>query len=81
MVSLFGLYHFFYLFKVLAHLLGKDVLVVLDAFVPHRFEDGGKGSHSNSCAHQHNHLVTKHVLTGSTKRAIYGHPENKIYTK
>ncbi|KAG7215664.1 hypothetical protein INR49_022019 [Caranx melampygus] len=59
------------------HLLGEDVLVVLDAFVPHRLEDGGEGSHSDAGAHQHHHLVAKHVFTGRTKRAVDGDPETQ----
>lgn len=61
----------------LSHLLGEDLLVVLDVFVPHRLEDGGKWSHSDSRAHQHHHLVPKHVLTGRTERAVYGNPERQ----
>lgn len=63
------------IFFRLPHLLGEDVLVVLDAFVPHRLEDGGEGSHADPRAHQHHHLITKHVFAGCTKRAVYGQPE------
>lgn len=59
------------------HLLGEHVLVVLDAFVPHRLEDGGERSHADSRAHQHHHLVTEHVFAGCTKRAVYGYPEKR----
>lgn len=61
----------------LSHLLGEDVLVVLDPFVPHRLEDGGERSHPDSRAHQHDHFVAEHVLTGGTKGAVDGHPETQ----
>lgn len=61
----------------LTHFLGEDVLIILDAFVPHRLEDGGKRSHADSCPHQHDYLITKHVLAGGTKWAVYGDPERE----
>jgi len=57
-----------------SHLLGEDVLVVLDAFVPHRLQDGGERSHSDARSHQHHHLVPKHVLAGRAERPVYRQP-------
>lgn len=59
------------------YLFGEDLLVVLDVFVPHRLQDGGERRHTNPGAHQHHHLVAKHVLAGSPKGAVDGQPESK----
>lgn len=56
------------------YLLGEDLLVLLDVFVPDRLEDGRKGSHADPGAHQHHHLVTEHVLAGRPEGTVNGHP-------
>lgn len=59
------------------YLFGEDLLVVLDAFVPHRLQDGGERRHTNPGPHQHHHLVAKYVLAGSPEGAVNGQPESK----
>lgn len=54
------------------YLFGENILVILDALVPHRLQDGGKRRHADAGAHQHHHLVAKHVLAGCSKRAVNG---------
>lgn len=58
------------------YLLGEDLLVVLDVFVPDRLQDGRERSHANASAHQHHHLVTEDVLAGRPKGPVDGHPAN-----
>lgn len=56
------------------HLLGEHIGVLLDGFVPHRLKDGCKGGDTDSCTHQHDHLVAEHILTGRAEGAIHCHP-------
>ena len=41
--------------------------------IPDGFQNGRKGRYSNSTANQHADVIVKHILTGSSKRAIHCH--------